>query len=86
VVGDEQPYDLALASLGFLADDREVGRDVRKLQCAFDGVVVGETDAVETTFVAACDQVLDRAPAVVRKARVEMKVDADQPAKAWPPL
>jgi hypothetical protein len=83
---DEQPDNLALPSLGLLANDGEVGRDLRKLQCALDGVVVGQADAIEAALAAACDQVLQRALAIVRKARVEVKVDADQPAKAWPPL
>jgi hypothetical protein len=57
-VRDEQPDDLALPSLCFLTDDGEVRCDLCKLQCAVDGVVVGETDTVEAALAAAGDQVL----------------------------
>jgi hypothetical protein len=55
---DEQPDDLAFPSFGLLADDGEVRCDLRELQCALDGVVVRETDAIEAALAAACDQVL----------------------------
>jgi hypothetical protein len=57
-VRDEQPDDLALPSLGLLADDGEVRCDLRKLQRTLDGVVVGEADAIEAALAAARDQVL----------------------------
>jgi hypothetical protein len=55
---DEQPNDLAFPSFGFLADDGQVRCDLRELQCALDGVVVGKADAIKAALAAACDQVL----------------------------
>jgi hypothetical protein len=55
---DEQTDDLAFPSFGFLAHDGEVWCDLRELEGALDGVVVGEADAIEAALAAACDQVL----------------------------
>src|SRR5216684_1117485 len=53
---DEQAYDLTLERFGFLANNRELGGEVRELQRAFDGVVIGEGDAVEPALSGTLDQ------------------------------
>ncbi len=72
---DEQADDLALEGLGFFADDRELRGNARQLEGAFDGVVIGQRDAVEAAFAAAFDQLIECRPAVVRVARVKVEVD-----------
>src|SRR5467141_3135394 len=62
---DEQSDNLALQGLGLLADDRQFGGGARQLEGAFDGVVIGECDAVEPALAAALDQLVERGPAVV---------------------
>src|SRR2546427_2038211 len=62
---DEQSDHLALQGLGLLADDRQLGGGACQLEGAFDGVVIGECDAVDPAFAAALDQLVERGPAVV---------------------
>jgi hypothetical protein len=57
--GDEQPDHLAFASLGLLADDGEIGRQVCKRLRSLHCVVVGQRDSVETDFSATLDQLFE---------------------------
>src|SRR5258708_7124195 len=72
---DEQADDFALEGLGFFADDRKLRGNARQLEGAFDGVVIGQRDALEPAFAAAFDQLIERCPAVVRVTRVKVEVD-----------
>src|SRR6266851_4780789 len=56
---DEETDDLTLARLGFLANDRELGSEARELQRAFDGVVIGEGDAVEPALTGTLNQCIE---------------------------
>ena len=38
------------------SDDRQLWRQARELQCALDGVVIREGDAIEPALIAALDQ------------------------------
>src|SRR5437870_10113668 len=79
-VRDEQSNDLALARLCLFADDGQLRGDLRQLESAFDCVVVGERNAVEPALSRAFDQRMERALTVVRKDRVQVKVDPEQSA------
>src|SRR5260370_20386552 len=72
---NEQADDFALEGLGLFADDRELTGDARQLERAFDGVVIGQRNALEPAFRAPFDQLIERCPAVVRVTRVKVEVD-----------
>src|SRR6266851_8109367 len=56
---DEQADDFALERFGFLANDCERGCEACELQCALDGVVIGQGDAVEPAFAGTLDQCIE---------------------------
>src|SRR5712691_3409149 len=56
---DEQADDLTLERLGFLANDRELGSEARELQRSFDGVVIGDGDAVEPALSGTLNQCIE---------------------------
>src|ERR1700674_728627 len=72
---DEQPDHLALARFRLLTDDRQLRSHSCQLERAFDRVVVGQRNPVEADLRAAFAKRRERAPAVVRKDRVKVKVD-----------
>ena len=74
---DEQTDHLAFARLGLFPNYGKVGRDARELERAFDGVVVGQCESIESALMRAIDQLLKRALPIVREMRMEMKVDAE---------
>src|SRR5437016_4823397 len=71
---DEQADDLTLRRLRLLADDGELRGEPREGERSHDSVVISERDAIEATNAAALDQCLERCPAVMRVARMKVKV------------
>ena len=73
---DEKSDELTLSCLRLFADDGQLWSELRQLERAFGGVVIGQRDAIEAAFASALDQCVERGEAVVRIARMEMQVDS----------
>lgn len=77
---EEEPDDLALAGLDFLADYCQLGVPLAQRQRALGGVVVRQRDSVEADLTAASDQVEQARGAIWGPARVQVEVDTQQAA------